>query len=66
MPARSYLATVTGCQLNGAGAVGHVVWVTGVSGSYIIVSEMNFTYGLGNTDTRTLVPASSVRYILAP
>jgi surface antigen len=51
---------------NGAGAVGHVAWVTSVSGPYITVSEMNFTYGPGNTDNRTLIPASSVRYILAP
>jgi surface antigen len=52
--------------VNGAGAVGHVAWVTGVSGSTIRVSEMNFTYGPGNIDTRTLTPAASVRYILAP
>jgi surface antigen len=51
---------------NGAGTAGHVAWVTSVSGPYITVSEMNFTYGLGNTDNRTLIPASSVQYILAP
>jgi surface antigen len=52
--------------VDGAGTVGHVAWVTSVSGPYITVSEMNFTYGPGNTDTRTLIPASSVQYILAP
>ena len=36
------------------------------SGPYITVSEMNFTGGPGHTDNRTLIPASSVRYILAP
>jgi surface antigen len=52
--------------VNGAGSVGHVAWVTSVSGPYITVSEMNFTNGPGKTDNRTLIPASSVRYILAP
>jgi surface antigen len=51
---------------NGAGTAGHVAWVTGTSGPYITVSEMNFTYGPGKTDNRTLIPASSVQYILAP
>ncbi|WP_300613173.1 CHAP domain-containing protein [Trebonia sp.] len=51
---------------NGAGAAGHAAWVISVSAPYITVSEMNFTYGPGKTDTRTLIPASSVRYVLAP
>jgi surface antigen len=51
---------------NYAGSVGHVAWVYAVSGNTISVSEMNFTYGPYRTDTRTMVPASSVRYILAP
>ena len=50
---------------NGAGAAGHVGWVTAVSGSQITISEMNYV-GWNTTDTRTLTPASSVRYILAP
>ena len=50
---------------NGAGSVGHVAWVTGVSGSTITVSEMNWV-AWDKVDTRTLTPASSVRYILAP
>ncbi len=51
---------------NGAGADGHVAWVTGVSNGQITVSEENFTYGAGHLDVRTLTPASTVRYILAP
>lgn len=51
---------------NGAGQDGHVAWVTSISGGYITVSEMNFTYGLGKSDTRTLIPASSVQYVMAP
>jgi surface antigen len=50
---------------------GHVAWVTAVSGSQITVTEMNFEGGsppggFGKVDTRTLTPASSVLYILAP
>jgi surface antigen len=51
--------------VNGAGSVGHVAWVTGVSGRYITVSEMDFPTAY-KTDNRTLIPASSVRYVLAP
>lgn len=50
---------------NGAGSVGHVAWVTAVSGSQITISEMNYL-AFGQVDTRTLTPAGSVRYILAP
>lgn len=52
--------------VNGALSDGHVGWVTGVSGSKITISEMNGPAGFGKVDTRTLTPASSVRYILAP
>jgi surface antigen len=52
--------------VNGAGSAGHVAWVTGISGAYITVSEMNFSNGAGNTDSRTFIPASSVQYVLAP
>jgi surface antigen len=51
--------------VNQAGSVGHVGWVTGVSGSQITITEMNFV-AWNSVDTRTLTPASSVRYILAP
>jgi surface antigen len=50
---------------NGSGSVGHVAWVTSVSGGQITVSEMNFK-AWDQVDTRTLSPTSSVRYILAP
>ena len=53
--------------VNGADKTyGHVAWVTGVSGSKITISEMNASAGFNKVDTRTLTPASSVRYILAP
>lgn len=50
---------------NGAGYVGHVAWVTAVGAGTITVSEMDFPTPW-RTDNRTLAPASSVRYILAP
>lgn len=50
---------------NGAGSVGHVAWVTAVSGSQITVSEMNFVKW-NTVDTRTLTPDATVRYILTP
>ena len=50
---------------NGAGSVGHVAWVTAVGAGSITVSEMDFPTP-GVVDTRTLVPDSTVRYILAP
>jgi surface antigen len=52
--------------VNGAESDGHVAWVTAVSGDHITFSEMNGTAGPGRVDNRTVVPASSVRYILAP
>jgi surface antigen len=51
--------------VNGAGSVGHVAWVTAVSAGQITVTEMDFPTPY-HVDTRTLTPASSVRYILAP
>lgn len=50
---------------NGAGSVGHVAWVTGVSGGQITISEMNYV-AWNQVDTRTLTPDPTVRYILAP
>jgi surface antigen len=52
--------------VNGALSDGHVAWVTRVSGAKITFTEMNATAGAGNVDTRTVTPAGSVRYILAP
>ena len=46
-------------------AAGHVAWVTNVSGPYITISEMDAPHPFV-TDTRTIIPASSVRYVLAP
>jgi surface antigen len=54
---------------NGAFGTGHVAWVTAVSGNSITVSEMNFDAdggGWNRVDSRTMVPAGGVRYILAP
>ena len=51
---------------NGAGSVGHVAWVTSVSGGSITIYEMNGTLGPYQEDYRTIVPAAGVRYILAP
>jgi surface antigen len=51
--------------VDGALGDGHVAWVTGISGPYITVSEMDAPNPYV-TDTRTLIPASSVQYILAP
>jgi surface antigen len=52
--------------VNGAESDGHVAWVTSVSGAEITISEMNGPAGWDQVDTRMLIPASSVRYILAP
>ncbi len=52
--------------MDGALSNGHVAWVTSVSGSEITISEMNGPAGWNVVDTRTLIPASPVRYILAP
>jgi surface antigen len=51
---------------NGSGAVGHVAWVTSVSGGQITFTEMNATAGWNRVDTRTVTPATSDRYIYAP
>jgi surface antigen len=53
-------------NVNGAESDGHVAWVTNVSGGKITFSEMNGTAGPFKTDSRTVTPAASVRYILAP
>lgn len=52
--------------VNGALSDGHVAWVTKVSGTSITFTEMNGPAGPYNVDTRTVTPAASVRYILAP
>jgi peptidoglycan DL-endopeptidase CwlO len=52
--------------VDGADYAGHVAWVTAVSGSQITISEMNGAAGWDAVDIRTLTPAPSVAYILAP
>lgn len=51
--------------VNGAGADGHVAWVTAVSGNHVTVSEMNFD-AFDWVDVRTVVAGPSVSYIVAP
>ncbi len=54
----------------GADGYGHVAWVTEVSqhtdGPYLTVTEMNWTYGRYNWDTRILKAEAGMSYILAP
>jgi surface antigen len=52
--------------VNGAESDGHVAWVTAVSGPHITITEMNGPAGWNVVDTRTITPAPSVTYILAP
>jgi surface antigen len=52
--------------VDGADYDGHVAWVTAVSRSQITISEMNGPAGWDQVDLRTLTPAASVTYILAP
>ena len=50
----------------GAGADGHVAYVTGISGGLVVVTEMNWTEVLGHIDTRSVPPANISGYILPP
>jgi surface antigen len=52
--------------VNGAESDGHVAWVTAVSGPRVTITEMNGPAGWNVVDTRTVTPAPSVTYILAP
>jgi surface antigen len=52
--------------VNGAESDGHVAWVTAVSGPHVTITEMNGPAGWNVVDTRTVTPAPSVTYILAP
>jgi surface antigen len=52
--------------VNGAESDGHVAWVTAVSGPRVTITEMNGPAGWNVEDTRTITPAPSVTYILAP
>jgi surface antigen len=50
----------------GSSSVGHVAWVTSVSGSSITIVEMNAMAGPFNYNTRTLKHRSGMSYIYAP
>jgi surface antigen len=54
----------------GAQGYGHVAWVESVdhraNGTYITISEMNWTYGPGRVDQRTIPSDGRLSYILAP
>lgn len=49
----------------GASGVGHVAWVTGVSGSRVTFIEMNALAGPYNYNTRTVTHRSGMSYIYA-
>lgn len=49
----------------GAGSVGHVAWVTGVSGNKVTIVEMNGSSGPFNWDVRTVSHQRGMQYIYA-
>ncbi|GAA2158728.1 surface antigen [Humibacillus xanthopallidus] len=61
---RSILVMQPGVQ--GSSSVGHVAWVTGVSGNKVTIIEMNALAGPYNYNTRTLTNGPGMRYIYAP
>ncbi len=52
--------------VHGSSSVGHVAWVTRVSGNQVTVIEMNALAGPYNYNTRTLTQTSGMKYIYAP
>jgi surface antigen len=52
--------------VNGSSSVGHVAWVTGVSGNKVTIIEMNALAGPYNYNTRTLTDGPGMQYIYAP
>lgn len=52
--------------VHGSSSVGHVAWVTGVSGNQVTIIEMNALAGPYNYNTRTLTDQSGMKYIYAP
>lgn len=52
--------------VHGSSGVGHVAWVTGVSGNRVTIIEMNALAGAYNYNTRTLTNGPGMRYIYAP
>jgi len=52
--------------VHGSSSVGHVAWVTGVSGNQVTIIEMNALAGAYNYNTRTLTDGPGMKYIYAP
>lgn len=52
--------------VHGSSSVGHVAWVTGVSGDQVTIIEMNALAGPYNYNTRTLTDGPGMKYIYAP
>ena len=52
--------------VHGSSSVGHVAWVTGVSGDRVTIIEMNALAGPYNYNTRTLTDGPGMKYIYAP
>jgi surface antigen len=52
--------------VHGSSSVGHVAWVTGVSGNQVTIIEMNALAGPYNYNTRTLTHTGGMQYIYAP
>jgi len=61
---RSILVMEAG--VHGSSGVGHVAWVTRVSGNQVTIIEMNALAGPYNYNTRTLTDGPGMRYIYAP
>lgn len=62
--ARSILVMDPG--VHGSSSVGHLAWVTSVSGGQVTVIEMNALAGPFNFNTRTLSDGPGMKYIYAP
>jgi surface antigen len=62
--ARSILVMEAG--VHGSSGVGHVGWVTSVSGGRVTIVEMNALAGPYNYNTRTLTDGPGMKYIYAP
>jgi len=52
--------------VHGSSSVGHVAWVTRVSGNKVTIIEMNALAGPYNYNTRTVTHQSGMKYIYAP
>ncbi len=52
--------------VHGSSSVGHVAWVTGVSGGRVTIIEMNALAGAYRYNTRTLTDGPGMKYIYAP